>query len=68
MVIKIYLLHRHTLREVLWFIDVASELLRDTNCHEPERDEREKWRKQWMCCRHLDTVIVESLFTIISCR
>ena len=60
------LLHRHTLREILWLIDISTELLRDPHTHEPEWDEWEKWREKWMSRRHFDTVIIESHFTLIS--
>lgn len=60
----IKLLYRHTLREVLWLVDIIAELLRDTDSEEPHRDQWEKWRKEWMRGRHLDTIIVEIIHSI----
>lgn len=60
----INLFHRHTLCEILWFVDIVAELLCYTDSEEPHRDEWEKWREEWMRGRHFDTVIIEIIHSV----
>jgi hypothetical protein len=54
-----FLFYRHTLCEILRFIDISPQRFRNPNSKSPEWDEREKRREERMRCRHLDTVIIE---------
>ena len=53
------LFHRHTLREILWLIDITPELLGNPDCHEPEWNKWKEWRENRMRGRHLDNIIIE---------
>jgi hypothetical protein len=65
--IKRFLFHRHTLREIAWFVDISTERARDMIRPELEYDhfeERIELGYEWI---ELDRICVDMLVCISSC-
>lgn len=63
-----FLLHCHTLGEILWLIDITTKFFCYPDGDRPKWDEREKWSEKWVYRRNFDDIIIEVFLMLFPFR